>query len=87
MGVEFELIHRSAGERSIAWSRDFSMEHVMRIKRVTRSTLNDVLLTAISGALRSYMQKQGISNPPDIKVNLTKPNVFISYRLPTVPTD
>ncbi|XP_022688465.1 uncharacterized protein LOC111260168 isoform X1 [Varroa jacobsoni] len=58
------------GERSIAWSRDLSLEQVMRIKRVTRSTLNDVLLTAISGALRSYMQKQGISNPPDIKVNL-----------------
>ena len=33
--------------------------------------MNDVLLAAISGALRNYMQKQGISNPPDIKVRAT----------------
>lgn len=52
----------------VLWSAGVSMNRVVRIKQVTRTCLNDVLLAALSGALRVTMQRQGVLHPPDLKV-------------------
>lgn len=39
-----------------AWSRAIPLEDIKRIKNVTKSTVNDVLLTAMAGGLRRYLQ-------------------------------
>ncbi|ROT84795.1 hypothetical protein C7M84_022025 [Penaeus vannamei] len=51
----------------VLWSAGVSMNRVVRIKQVTRTCLNDVLLAALSGALRVTMQRQGVLHPPDLK--------------------
>ncbi|KAL1445184.1 hypothetical protein MTO96_045149 [Rhipicephalus appendiculatus] len=43
------------------------LPQVYRIKQITRSTFNDVLMTAMSGSLRSFFKRRGVVNPPDIK--------------------
>ncbi|XP_042859826.1 uncharacterized protein LOC122246116 [Penaeus japonicus] len=55
----------------VLWSAGISMNRVVRIKQVTRTCLNDVLLAALSGALRVTMQRQGVLHPPDLKVRVT----------------
>jgi len=62
-----------------AWSAPISLKDVKVIGRVTGSTVNDVLLAAVTGALRSYMQAQG--EPVDgvnfravVPVNLRPPD-------------
>ncbi|CAN7938868.1 unnamed protein product, partial [Ixodes hexagonus] len=59
-----------ARQRVIAWTGSIRMSQVHRIKQITRSTFNDVLMTAMSGSLRNFFKKRGIVNPPDIKVCL-----------------
>ncbi len=45
--------------KRVAWSEPIPLESIKAIRRVTRSTVNDVLLAAVSGALRNYMIQQG----------------------------
>ncbi len=42
-----------------AWSRPLSLRDIKAIKNATRTTVNDVLISAMSGALRRYMLAQG----------------------------
>ncbi|MCB1045267.1 MAG: wax ester/triacylglycerol synthase family O-acyltransferase [Acidobacteria bacterium] len=44
-----------------AWSRPVPLQKVKEIKQVTGSTVNDVLLAAMSGALRQYLVGKGES--------------------------
>ncbi len=46
-------------ERSVAWSKTFPLEDIKGIARAQQATVNDVLLAAVSGALRSYLLAQG----------------------------
>jgi diacylglycerol O-acyltransferase len=46
-------------ERSVAWSRTLPLEEVKAVARTQRATVNDVLLAAVTGALRSYMTSRG----------------------------
>uniref|UniRef100_T1IGV4 Uncharacterized protein n=1 Tax=Strigamia maritima TaxID=126957 RepID=T1IGV4_STRMM len=55
----------------VAWSHDINLPQVTRIKQVTRSTLNDVILGALTGSLRNVLRSHGISNPYDLKINIT----------------
>ncbi len=55
-----------SGRKVVAISEPFSMENATRIKQVTRSTLNDVLLTVAAGSLRRYLQRLGVPNPYDL---------------------
>lgn len=58
-------------QRVIAWTAgSIRLSQVYRIKQITRSTFNDVLMTAMSGSLRSFFKRRGVVNPPDIKVCL-----------------
>lgn len=54
---------------SVAWSAAIALHKVARIKHVTRSTVNEVLLAALAGAVRSLLQNCGVRHPPDLKVS------------------
>ena len=42
-----------------AWSTPIALQDVKAIGRITGTTINDVLLTAVAGALRRYLQGRG----------------------------
>ena len=52
-----------------AWSRPLSLKDVKRIKNTTRTTVNDVLVSAMTGALRRYMIVQG-ETPVDFRASI-----------------
>uniref|UniRef100_A0A1B6C173 diacylglycerol O-acyltransferase n=1 Tax=Clastoptera arizonana TaxID=38151 RepID=A0A1B6C173_9HEMI len=64
------LTHKSnwSGQMKISWSATITLSKVNRIKQVTRSTTNCVLLAALAGALRIILQKCGVRQPPDMRV-------------------
>jgi diacylglycerol O-acyltransferase / wax synthase len=49
------------GEKRVAWSRPIPLADVRRAKEAVGGTVNDVLLTAITGALRRYLEGCGES--------------------------
>jgi hypothetical protein len=53
---------------SVTWSAAITLPKVNRIKQVTRSTVNCVLLSALAGAARRLLQGCGVKHPPDMKV-------------------
>ncbi|KAH9397976.1 hypothetical protein TYRP_019349 [Tyrophagus putrescentiae] len=55
---------------SVHWMT-LDLARVYRIKQVTRSSLNDVLLSSVAGTLRAYLTtKTCIKNPPDLTVSI-----------------
>jgi len=56
------LLHGPAlsGARAVSWSRPLSMSAVLRVKDVTRSTLNDLLLAVVTSAFRRYLVRSGV---------------------------
>jgi hypothetical protein len=65
------LLHRCrTGITVVSWSRPVSMSSVLRVKDVTRSTLNDLLLAALAGSLRHYLLAVGVPNPGDLTATL-----------------
>jgi len=53
-------LKRSLGvARTVAWSRPLSLEQVRSIAHAQGATVNDVLLSAVSGALRGYLLDRG----------------------------
>lgn len=52
--------------RSVAWSRPLSLERVKTIAHAQDATVNDVLLAAVSGALRGYLIARG-EEPHEIR--------------------
>lgn len=46
-------------EKRVAWSRALPLEQIARLRKRLGGTLNDVLITAISGGLRRYLQERG----------------------------
>lgn len=54
------LFRGPLGKRKLpAWSRPIPLDDIKAIKGVTNGTVNDVLLTAMTGGLRRYMIKRG----------------------------
>lgn len=50
----------------------YSLTKFYQIKQMTRSTVNDVILCALSGALRNYLNRyNAIPNPPNLNISLT----------------
>ncbi|XP_069678305.1 uncharacterized protein [Periplaneta americana] len=58
------------GQVSVTWSAAITLPKVTRIKQVTRSTVNCVLLSALAGAARRLLQGCGVKQPPDMKIVL-----------------
>ncbi|XP_074662626.1 uncharacterized protein LOC141915117 [Tubulanus polymorphus] len=71
--TDYNIFHgpRLSGKKVISWSEPFSMAQATRIKQVTRSTLNDVLMSVAAGTMRTYQQLRGIENPYDLLATLT----------------
>ncbi len=66
-------------QKRAAWSRPLSLEKVKAVKNVTGSTVNDVLISALTGGLRRYLENHdqethGLSFRAAIPVNLRKPD-------------
>ncbi|KAJ9601031.1 hypothetical protein L9F63_000766 [Diploptera punctata] len=59
-----------SGQVSVTWSAAITLPKVTRIKQVTRSTVNCVLLSALAGAARRLLQSCGVKQPPDMKIVL-----------------
>jgi diacylglycerol O-acyltransferase / wax synthase len=54
------IINGSCGvEKRVAWSAAIPLSDVVRVGRALRGTVNDVLLTAATGALRRYLEQRG----------------------------
>jgi diacylglycerol O-acyltransferase / wax synthase len=45
--------------RRVAWTRPLALAEVQRVAHANDATVNDVLLAAVSGALRHYLQERG----------------------------
>ena len=56
------------GEQVVSWSEPFSLIILNRIKLVTRSKMNDLLIATLAGILRNYLKLKGINNPFDMKM-------------------
>ncbi|KAF4532867.1 hypothetical protein B566_EDAN001470, partial [Ephemera danica] len=58
---------------SVAWSAAIALHKVARIKHVTRSTVNEVLLAALAGAVRALLQGCGVLMPVDLRGDALSP--------------
>ena len=67
-----------AGHKMISWSDPIDILLIKKIKNVTGTTVNDVLMSCLSSALRQYMCDYGSECPPDVlayvPVSLRKPS-------------
>ena len=54
------------GKKIVAWSKRFSLATVKEIKNETKTTVNDVMTSCLSGALRRYLQDNSEQKPQDI---------------------
>ncbi|XP_046394711.1 uncharacterized protein LOC124162275 isoform X2 [Ischnura elegans] len=66
------LTHRTSwtGRITLSWSATIALPKITRVKHVTRSTVNDVLMAALAGAVRGLLQGCGIRQPPNLRVVL-----------------
>ena len=53
------LAHGQGATRCVAWSRPMSLDRIKAIAHAHGATVNDVLLAAVSGALRRYLTAHG----------------------------
>lgn len=54
------------GDRVLVWSDGFDLVQLNRLKLITRSKMNDFLLSVVTGILRNYFQSKGINNPNNL---------------------
>ncbi|XP_022102649.1 uncharacterized protein LOC110985727 [Acanthaster planci] len=61
---------RMTGQKEVTWSDAIHLPPVYRVKLVTRCTLNDVVMSAVAGSLRLYLQSSGVDRPKNIHSNM-----------------
>ena len=66
------LLHgpQLTGSKTVSWARPLSMPAVLRVKDVTRSTLNDLLMAVVTSCLRRYLVRSGVRHPRDVTATL-----------------
>lgn len=64
--LNFKSNTQQPGEHILTWSEPFSLVLINRLKLVTRSKMNDLLISIVAGVLRNYLQLKGINNPADM---------------------
>lgn len=58
--------------KKVAWSKPLSLEDVKAVRKVTGTTVNDVLLTAMTGGLRRYLRSLN-QNTEDLNFHAAVP--------------
>merc|ERR1711962_1067531 len=60
-------------KKVISWSNSLSLDYVKRIKTKTDSTVNDVLMSCLAGAVRTYLlnEKESVTDPLDLPIAMT----------------
>ncbi|XP_068732657.1 putative diacyglycerol O-acyltransferase Mb3154c [Montipora capricornis] len=53
------------GKKAIAWSKNIDLSLVKHIKNVVGTTVNDVMVSCIAGALHDYLQENGEDSKPE----------------------
>jgi len=59
--------------KEVAWSNAIPLDEVRAISKVLHCTVNDVLISAVTGALRRYMLAKGETIGPDTEIRATVP--------------
>lgn len=59
-----------SGVKKVAWHEAFDLQMIKKIKTATGTTVNDVLMSCLSLALRRYFQKKGVANPADFTASV-----------------
>ena len=59
-----------SGKKRITWSTPIDLNLVKRIKNATKTTVNDVLVSCLTGALVKYFQTKGLKQPNNMAVSL-----------------
>lgn len=59
--------------KEVAWARPVSLDEVKAVSRVLQCTVNDVLIAAVTGALRRYMLERGNAVGEDQEIRATVP--------------
>ena len=54
------------GEKKVAWSDPIDLKLIKEIKAASGTTVNDVLMSCLSLAVRRYLQRKGVEDPSDI---------------------
>lgn len=55
-----------SGKKRVAWSKKMSLATVKQIKSKTKTTVNDVMVSCLAGALRTYLKDHSTEKPQDI---------------------
>ncbi|XP_014675982.1 PREDICTED: uncharacterized protein LOC106815961 [Priapulus caudatus] len=56
-----------SGRKRVVWSDPIHMAQLERIKSVSRSSMHDILLSIVSGCLRTYQQTKGVRHPRNVR--------------------
>lgn len=59
--------------KEVAWTNSIPLDEVKAISKVLGCTVNDVLIAAVTGALRNYMLQRGEDLSPETEIRATVP--------------
>ena len=59
-----------SGVKTVTWHQEFEVQLIKQIKNATGTTVNDVLMSCLSLALRRYYQRKGMANPDDFTASV-----------------
>lgn len=64
---------RLSVRKQVAWAEPLPLEEVKALSKCLGCSVNDLLIAAVTGSLRSYMIEQGELPPPGIEIRATVP--------------
>lgn len=59
-----------SGTKKVVWHEGFELKLIKEIKTVSGTTVNDVLMSCLSRAIRRYFQRKGVDSPPDFTASI-----------------
>lgn len=59
-----------SGTKKVVWHETFELKLIKEIKTATGTTVNDVLMSCLSRAIRKYFQRKGVDNPRDFTASI-----------------
>lgn len=59
-----------SGTKKVVWHEGPELKLIKEIKNITGTTVNDVLMSCLSHAIRRYFQRKGVDSPPDFTASI-----------------